>query len=331
LSLAAALARDAPLTVAAWMARCNGHYYATRDPLGSGGDFTTAPEISQMFGELLGACLADVWDRAGKPVVRIVELGPGRGTLMADLLRVLRRVGCAAAVHFVETSPVLRAAQSERVPGAVWHEDLSLVPDDLPLMLVANEFFDALPVRQFERAADGWHERIVVQAGDRFAPGLTAMPVDPLVPAALHAASQDSIYETSPASTAIAAEIGARLRAHGGAALIVDYGHAGPVTGDTLQAVRAHVFADPFATPGEVDLTCHVDFRALADAAGVTAQGPVGQGNFLRALGIAARAERLGGQVAAVERLTGDESMGRLFKVLGLTGGGWPRLAGFGA
>lgn len=331
MSLAAALARDAPLTVAAWMARCNAHYYATRDPLGAGGDFTTAPEISQMFGELLGACLADAWDRAGQPAVRIVELGPGRGTLMADMLRVLRQAGCAAAVHFVETSPVLRAAQSERVPGAAWHDDLSLVPDDLPLLLVANEFFDALPVRQFERAADGWHERIVVQAGDRFVPALAAMPVDPLVPPALRAAPQDSIYETSPASTAIAAEIGARLRAHGGAALIVDYGHAGPVIGDTLQAVRAHAFADPFATPGDVDLTCHVDFSALAGAAGVTTQGPVGQGNFLRALGIAARAERLGGQVAAVERLTGDEGMGRLFKVLGLTGGGWPRLAGFGA
>ena len=326
-NLAAALARDAPLTVAAWMARCNAHYYATRDPLGVAGDFTTAPDISQMFGELLGACLADAWARAGSPPCRIIELGPGRGTLMADLLRVLRKAGCDVPVHFVETSPVLRAAQTRAVPDAVWHDDLAQVPDDLPLLLVANEFFDALPVRQFVAVADGWRERFVTHDGACFGSALGVMPVDALVP--MHDAAPGSVFETSPASTAIAAEIGARLRAHGGAALIVDYGHAGPVTGDTLQAVRAHAFADPFETPGEIDLTAHVDFTALAHAAGVTVQGPVGQGVFLNALGIAARAERLGGQGTEVERLTGANAMGTLFKVLGLTGGGWPRLAGF--
>lgn len=329
-SLAAALARGAPLTVAAWMARCNAHYYATRDPLGAAGDFTTAPEISQMFGELIGACLADAWTRAGNPAVRIVELGPGRGTLMADVLRVLRRAGCAAPVHLVETSPTLRAAQARAVPDAAWHDDLAHVPDDTSLLLVANEFFDALPVRQFERTAPGWRERIVAHDGTRFVPALGSMPMDVFVPPALAATPIGSVFETSPASTAIAAEIGARLRTHGGAAVIVDYGHAGPTTGDTLQAVRAHAFADPFATPGEVDLTAHVDFSALADAAGVTAQGPVGQGDFLTALCIDARASRLGGQEAALARLTEADAMGTLFKVLGLTAG-WPRLAGFDA
>ena len=327
MSLAATLARDAPLTVAAWMARCNAHYYATRDPLGVAGDFTTAPEISQMFGELLGACLADAWERAGSPPCRIVELGPGRGMLMADMLRVLRRAGCDAPVYFVETSPVLRAAQARAVPDAVWHDDLAQVPDDLPLLLVANEFFDALPVRQFVAVVDGWRERFVTHDGACFGSALGTVPADALVP--IHGEEPGSVFETSPASTAIAAEIGARLRAHGGAALIIDYGHAGPVTSDTLQALRAHAFADPFASPGEVDLTCHVDFTALAGAAGVTAQGPVGQGAFLYALGIAARAERLGGQGAEVERLTGAGAMGTLFKVLGLTGSGWPHLAGF--
>lgn len=330
MTLADALARDAPMPVAAWMARCNAHYYATRDPLGAAGDFTTAPEISQMFGELVGACLADAWVRAGQPAVRIVELGPGRGTLMADMLRVLRRAGCDAPVHFVETSPTLRAAQARALPDATWHHDLADVPDDRPMLLIANEFFDALPVRQFERTAAGWRERLVGHDGQRFAAALGTVPVDVLVPPVLADAPPGSVFETSPASTATAAEIGARLRAHGGAALIVDYGHSGPVTGDTLQAVRAHAFADPFAAPGEVDLTCHVDFTALALAAGVTAQGPVGQGAFLTALGIAARAERLGGQEAALARLTHADAMGTLFKVLGLTAA-WPRLAGFGA
>lgn len=330
MNLTEALARDAPLTVATWMARCNAHYYATRDPLGAAGDFTTAPEISQMFGELLGACLADAWTRAGRPGVRIVELGPGRGTLMADMLRVLRRAGCDAPVHLVETSPTLRTAQARAVPDATWHDDLANVPDDRPLLLIANEFFDALPVRQFERTAAGWRERMVAHDGTRFGQAVGAVPVDILVPPALANAATGSVFETSPASTAIAAEIGARLREHGGAALIVDYGHAGPVTGDTLQAVRAHAFADPFDAPGEIDLTAHVDFGALAHAAGVTAQGPVGQGAFLTALGIAARAERLGAQEAALTRLTSAQAMGSLFKVLGLTAG-WPRLAGFSA
>ena len=320
---------DGPMPVARWMALCNAHYYATRDPLGAAGDFTTAPEISQMFGELVGLALADAWVRAGSPAkVRLVELGPGRGTLMADLLRATARVpGFAPSVHFVEASPTLRAAQAERVPGAHWHDTLAQVPDDAALLLVANEFFDALPVRQFERAGDGWHERCV---GPGFAPVL-GNPVPLFVEA-----PAGTVMENSPASTAIVAEIGARMEAHGGVAVIVDYGYAGPATGDTLQAVRAHAFADPFAEPGEVDLTAHVDFSALATAAGVAAHGPVGQGAWLKALGIAARATALKAKArpaqieaidAATARLTGE--MGELFKVMALTGRDWPTPAGF--
>ncbi|QXQ08688.1 SAM-dependent methyltransferase [Sphingosinicellaceae bacterium] len=313
------------------MALCNAHYYATRDPLGVAGDFTTAPEISQMFGELVGVALGDAWVRAGSPEgVRLVELGPGRGTLMADLLRAARVSGLAPAVHFVETSPTLRAAQAERVPGATWHEALAQVPDDGPLLLVANEFFDALPVRQFVFAGE-WRERCV---GLEFAPVL-GKPA-PL----LTIAPPGTIVETSPASTAIVAEIGARLRAQGGVALIIDYGYAGPATGDTLQAVRAHAFADPFVDPGEVDLTAHVDFSALGASAGVVSHGPVGQGAWLRALGIDARAAALKTRAtgpqreaihAATARLTGENAMGELFKVMALTGTGWPTPAGFAA
>ncbi|WP_226896270.1 class I SAM-dependent methyltransferase [Polymorphobacter sp. PAMC 29334] len=327
------------MPVARWMGLCNSHYYATRDPFGAGGDFTTAPEISQMFGELIGAWLTDVWRRAGSPDrVRLVELGPGRGTLMADMLRSMAAARWAPAVDFVETSPVLRAAQGDRVANARWHDSLDAVPDDAPLLLVANEFFDALPVRQFVRSAIGWHERIVAVGDAGFAAALGNAAATPLIPELLWNAPVGSVVETSLASTAIAAEIGARLSLHGGAALFIDYGHSGPVTGDTLQAVRGHAPADPFADPGEADLTAHVDFTALAAAAGTAASGPTGQGDFLRAIGIDARAETLRRRAtavqreaidAAVARLTGETAMGRLFKVMALTGRDWPAPAGF--
>lgn len=343
--LAAAIAAHGPMPVAQWMALCLGHpqhgYYATRDPLGSGGDFTTAPEISQVFGELIGAALADQWLRAGAPPhVRLVELGPGRGTLMADLLRATARIAgfaAAAHVHFVETSPVLRAAQAVRVPHAHWHDQLSAVPADAPLLLVANEFFDALPVRQFERAADGWRERMVDFDGNRFHASLGSTDATLLAPLPLRDACRGSVVEISPTGMAVAAEIGLRLHEHGGAALIFDYGHAGPAIGDTLQAVRGHAYADPLEAPGEADITAHVDFSALAAAAGgVTATGLRGQGQWLTAMGIDARVTALGARATPVQatalrsgaaRLTGD--MGTLFKVLGLTAPGWPEPAGF--
>lgn len=337
--LAARLAAAAPVTVAAWMAACNAQYYATRDPLGAGGDFITAPEISQMFGELVGAWLVDRWRAAGSPAAaRLVELGPGRGTLMADVVRVAHGAGWRPPVHLVETSPVLAARQAVVVPHAVHAVSLDAVPDDGPLFIVANEFFDALPVRQIVRTADGWFERVVGWDGGRFVSGLDRVDAAAAVPTLLAGAPAGGIVELCPAATAVASEIGVRLQARGGAALIVDYGHAGPVTGDTLQAVRGHAVADPFSDPGEVDLTCHVDFTALAAAAGVAAWGPVGQGDFLRALGIDVRASMLKARNdgryaaavdAAVARLTGDGAMGTLFKVMALTGPSAPP-PGFG-
>ncbi len=331
-----AIADSGPMPVARWMALCNAHYYATRDPIGAAGDFTTAPEISQLFGELVGAWVADLWLRAGRPAFRLVELGPGRGTLMADLLRATARVpGFAPPVHFVETSPVLRRAQAALVPAAAWHAMLAEVPGDLPLLIVANEFFDALPVRQFEATADGWHERVV---GRAFQPGLDPVRADALIPPELRASPPGSVFEASPAATAVAAEIGDRLRAAGGAALIVDYGFAGPATSDTLQAVHRHEFADPFARPGEVDLTAHVDFTALAAAAAVRARGPVGQGAWLASLGIGQRLAALTARAspaqaaalaAGARRLTAPGEMGDLFKVMALVAPDWPEPAGF--
>lgn len=332
-----------PMPVARYMAECLAHYYATRDPLGRGGDFVTAPEVSQVFGELIGLWAADLWMRAGSPTkLRLVELGPGRGTLMADLWRAVARVPGfhgAATVHLVETSPTLRRAQEEQVPHAQWHDRLEDVPDDAPLLLVANEFFDALPIRQFVRTEAGWRERMVAFADGRFFAAAGPMPVDPLMPPSLMAAPPGTIVELAPAGSAIAAEIGARLAAHGGAALIIDYGYAGPATGDTLQAVKAHAFVDPFAEPGEADLTAHVDFTALRAAARpATTWGPISQADLLVALGIDARTETLAARAtpeqaallrSGTARLIGDDAMGSLFKALALTGSDWPQPAGF--
>ncbi|MEO7654792.1 MAG: SAM-dependent methyltransferase [Sphingomicrobium sp.] len=301
------------------MEACNNFYYATRDPLGASGDFTTAPEISQMFGELIGAALADSWRRAGSPADAIyAELGPGRGTLAADALRVMRGAGFGGAVHFVETSPVLRAAQADAVPDAHWHEAIESLPD-APLLLVANEFFDALPIRQL---AGGVERKVTVAAG-----GL--------------AFDRDGgILEESPARSEAARVLGERIARFGGTALIVDYGHARSAPGDTLQAVRGHGFAPVLAAPGEQDLTAHVDFDALLKAAtkvGPSATALVTQSEWLRALGIDARAaaltfanpDRADAIAAALERLTGAKEMGELFKVVAIHAPDWPEPAGF--
>ena len=341
-TLAARIAADGPMTVAAWMAACNAHYYATRDPLGAGGDFITAPEISQMFGELVGLCLADLWDRAGRPAAAAwVELGPGRGTLTRDAMRAVARTGWRPAVHFVETSPVLRTAQARAVPDATWHDAVDTLPADRPLLIVANEFFDALPVRQMVRVGDGWRERGVEWTGTAFAPVVLpatesdggSAPADAATPGA------GDIIEASPAGLTIATALARRLAAQGGAMLAIDYGHARTAIGETLQAVSAHAYASPWARPGEHDLTAHVDFAALAlalTAGGAATHGPVEQGGFLTALGLAQRAAALAraapdrGEAlsAAYRRLSHPDEMGRLFKVLGATGGGWPAPAG---
>jgi NADH dehydrogenase [ubiquinone] 1 alpha subcomplex assembly factor 7 len=314
------IAARGPIPVADYMAEANAHYYATRDPFGAAGDFVTAPEISQMFGELAGIWLADSWLRAGRPEGALyVELGPGRGTLAADALRAMRAAGLVPDVHLVETSKLLRAAQAERVPGAVWHDDLSTLPPEGALLVVANEFFDALPVEQIispgrVRAVD-WREGRFVPLGEVES-------------------------ERSPVSLAIAADLSHRLTRRGGAALIVDYGHDRPGRGDTLQSVSRHAYADPFEAPGERDLSAHVDFPALAAAAqgvGARVSGPVAQGDWLDAMGMALRAAALAKAApdraeeiaGARDRLSSPGRMGRLFKVMGLSAPSWPEPAGF--
>jgi SAM-dependent MidA family methyltransferase len=301
------------------MEACNAYYYATRDPLGAAGDFTTAPEISQMFGELVGAALADCWVRAGSPADAIyAELGPGRGTLAADALRVLRRAGFGGGVHLVETSPALRQAQASRVPDARWHDSIGELPR-LPLLLVANEFLDALAVRQF---AGGAERRVTVAAG--------GLAFD----------RGGEIVETSPARDEAVTALATHIASHGGVALIVDYGHARSAPGDTLQAVRGHTFAPVLADPGEQDLSAHVDFEAVANAAtaaGAEVTALVRQGPWLERLGIAARAAALAKahpdraeEIAhAQHRLCDPEQMGTLFKVMAIRAAGWPVPAGF--
>ena len=329
--LARAITLGGPIPVAQFMAAANAHYYATRDPLGAGGDFTTAPEISQMFGELVGLWCADLWDRAGRPEVAWVELGPGRGTLAADALRAMTKAGLTPPVHLVETSPTLRAKQAEHAPDATWHDSVESLPSDRPLIVVANEFFDALPIRQLVRGTDSWRERLVACQDVLFLP-IGGRPVpDQVIPPALREAAPGSVIETSPASVNVMRALATRIAAQGGAMVAIDYGYEGPAIGDTLQAVRGHAFANPFEHPGEHDLTAHVDFATLAAAAqesGCTAWGTVGQGPWLTALGIDARATALGPQVTPDrDRLV--DAMGELFRVLAVTAPGWPTPAGF--
>jgi SAM-dependent MidA family methyltransferase len=313
------IAAEGPISVEAFMEACNSYYYATRDPLGARGDFTTAPEVSQMFGEMIGAVLADVWKRAGAPDDAIyAELGPGRGTLASDALRLLRSAGFRGEVHLVETSPLLRELQRQTIGDARWHDTLDDLPAK-PLLLVANEFLDALPIRQ---QVGGVERRVTVAAG-----GL--------------AFDRDGeIVETSPAREDAVASIATCLGAKGGAAIFIDYGHERSAPGDTLQAVRGHRFAPALADPGEQDLTSHVDFEAVADAArdaGASATPLLRQGEWLIRLGIEARAEALSRAnpdraddvQSALERLTAPDQMGKMFKVLAIHSPAWPAPAGF--
>ncbi len=323
-----------------YMGEVAAHYYATRDPLGAAGDFITAPEISQMFGEMIGVWLVDMWKRAGSPAnVRYVEAGPGRGTLARDALRVARRFGLAPAVHLVEGSPALRAVQRGLLPDAVWHDDLASLPEDGPLLVVANEFLDALPVRQLVMTDAGWRERMVAHAGGRFVPIAGDRPMDAAVPGDRRVAAPGAIIETCPGAAAAVQAVAQRLAAQGGAALFIDYGYETPAFGSSLQAVQAHARVDPFVDPGDADITALVDFGGLAEVAqagGARWLGTVEQGAFLGALGITARAEALASTApdraaaiaAALARLTADEQMGRLFKVMGLAGRNWPDGAG---
>jgi len=330
-----------PLTVAEYMAEALGHpqygYYRQGDPFGLEGDFITAPEISQMFGELVAVWLYQAWLANGRPMpVTVAEIGPGRGTLMKDMLRALSRLdpelANGAAFAMIETSPRLTEIQKQTLgatPFAIgWHETIDTLPQQ-PLLIVGNELFDAVPVRQFVRAGAGWRERMVgLDDGDNLCFFAGAGSVDAtLLPDDAASAPQGAIVEVAPARAALMAAIAERIAAHGGAGLFLDYGHLQPGVGDTLQALRRHNHEDVLANPGEADLTTHVDFAALAAivrAHGLDAHLST-QGDFLLGMGILERAGRLGADASEaarekiavdVERLAGPQAMGELFKAL---------------
>lgn len=332
-----------PLSVAEYMSLCLSHpehgYYMAREPFGREGDFITAPEISQMFGELLGLWAVATWQALGSPSrFALLELGPGRGTLMADALRAASGHEAfikAVTVHIVEMSPALIAQQQKTLEGASattqWHAalDSALAASEGPLIVLANEFLDALPIHQFVRTEDGWHERGVGMVEGKLAFIVNESAADDDVQSYCEQLSSDSgaIVEISPAVVAVVGELASAITSRGGAALIIDYGYEVSAAGETLQAVKGHDYTDLFASPGEADLTAHVNFGAVAGAAmraGATSFGPLAQGDFLGRTGIHQRAERLAetnplhrdAVAAAHARLTLPNQMGTLFKVL---------------
>lgn len=343
-----------PISVAEFMQTAlsdqDGGYYTTRDPFGAAGDFTTSPEISQMFGELIGLWCADTWRAMGSPkAFALIELGPGRGTLMSDALRAMRQVpACraAASLHMVETSPVLREIQQQTLQGEniSWHREL---PDlgRTPVIFLANEFLDALPVQQYVKHNGAWSERVVAYDADhdRFCFGLDRSKRLPSGPFTRHlvTAEDGSVFEFSPEVRSAVADMAHQLFLSGGAGLIIDYGYTRHATGQTLQAVRKHRPVDPLDTPGDCDLTAHVNFQLVAEtaeAAGAKVWGPIDQGVFLQKIGILERAGILlkRANVAqahdirtAVNRLIAPAEMGALFKVMALSNQRVTQLAGF--
>ncbi len=328
------IAADGPMPLQRYMALCLGHpqhgYYMTRDPLGVRGDFTTAPEISQVFGELIGIWVAQVWIDAGSPSpFSLVELGPGRGTLMRDMLRATRKVkgfADAARVHLVETSPTLKAAQELNVPGAHWHDSVATLPTQFSI-IVANEFFDALPLQQLEQQDGTVFERCVdVVDGALALVRVATIKANPF--------GIDGIFEESPARASTALALGHLLHDHGGATLVIDYGHRKSAMGDTVQAMMDHAYCSILTAPGEADLTSHVDFEALGLAFETThcrVHPVVTQGAFLSAMGVDLRAQVLardladdarGTLLSGVKRLVDDAQMGQLFKVMAATSPG---------
>ena len=320
------IATEGPMPIDRYMALCLGHpahgYYMKRDPFGEQGDFMTAPEISQIFGELVGVWCAAAWDAMGKPAqFNLVELGPGRGTLMADILKAVKVMPGfreAARIHLVEMSPILRKLQKEKLGEDVtWHDSFADIPDG-PMQLVANEFFDAIPIRQFEKRHGKWLERCVGSEGMGF------------MPSALDNAqgANGDVIEFAPQRLEIALEIGRRMVKHKGCALIIDYGYLQTAPGDTLQAVRAHEYVAVTDQPGETDITSHVDFEALAKAfsqGGAAVHLAITQRAFLLAMGIDRRSAILSSKAdantkgilaRAIARLTSETEMGNLFKVM---------------
>ena len=332
--LIARIARTGPISLADYMADCLMHpdhgYYATRDPFGVAGDFTTAPEISQMFGELIGLSLAQTWMDQGQPAnITLAELGPGRGTLMADALRATKTVPGfhdALSVHLVETSPTLRGEQAKLIPDATWHDRVDTLPNT-PLFLIANEFFDALPIRQFLREGDGWREKMVGTSDGALCFGLSAPAPLALLEDRLTDTQDSDLIEHCPALPSIMTTIGSKIETYGGNALIIDYGDWQSL-GDTLQALESQNHTDPLAAPGEADLTAHVDFAAIAAHAHPAKFSKLSrQGVFLERLGITQRAQALATQltgdaltshIAAHRRLTHPAEMGDLFKVMSI-------------
>jgi SAM-dependent MidA family methyltransferase len=345
------VAEEGPLPVSRFMALCLGHprhgYYMTRDPFGAAGDFTTAPEISQMFGEMIGLWAAHLWEAMGAPShVALIEIGPGRGTLMADMLRATRILPGfreALAVHLVETSPVLREIQAATLAGnaePIWHERVETALDG-PAIIVANELLDALPLDQFVMTEQGWRERLVGLDGEgRLAFGLAAATSDGV---GLATAPPGAVLEQPLAALSLVSGVASHVARQGGGALFIDYGSLRSGFGDTLQAMRRHAFVDPLEEPGEADLTVHVDFARMAQAglrSGAATHGPVRQADFLLALGLAERAQTLSAKArpdqvqaisAAFDRLTerGATGMGDLFKVLAFSHSDLPPLPGF--
>ena len=344
-----------PMPVWRYMQLCLTHpehgYYLSRDPLGREGDFTTAPEVSQMFGELLGLWAASVWKAIGSPpVLRLVELGPGRGTMMADALRALRVLPPlyqSVSVHMVEINPVLRDKQKATLSGVrnvAWHDSIDEIPEG-PAIILANEYFDVLPIHQAVRRESGWHERVVeLDDAGKLIFGSAPEPIprfEVLLPPLVRAAPVGAVFEWRPDLEIM--KLATRVRDQDGAALIIDYGHLRSDAGDTFQAVARHSFTDPLSAPGQADVTAHVDFQALARAAedlGARVHGPVTQGEFLKRLGIETRAVTLMAKAThevsedisgALKRLTdsGRGSMGEMFKVLGVSEPQLTSLAGF--
>ena len=345
--IAALIAAQGPISVADYMSLANAVYYATRDPLGRAGDFITAPEISQVFGEMLGLWCVQVWHDQGRCArKRLVELGPGRGTLMADALRAARVAPeflDGLEIVLVESSPALRQAQRERLrewDGSIrWSDRFDSSLGDRPLFLLANEFFDALPIRQYVRTMRGWRERMVTLAGDKLDFALSPVPVpDAAIPSGRGGAPDGGVCEVCPSALALADEIARVVAMQGGGALIVDYGYDTPGFGETLQAVMDHSFAAILDDPGESDLSAHVDFAALASAASrASVSGPIAQAEFLDDIGIVRRFEQLAARNTAkagelwsqLDRLVNPEQMGTLFKALAILPPGAPTPPGF--
>jgi NADH dehydrogenase [ubiquinone] 1 alpha subcomplex assembly factor 7 len=343
------IAGDGPISVAEFMELALGHpdhgYYMTGDPFGAAGDFITAPEISQVFGELIGLWAAVTWQQMGSPKnLILIECGPGRGTLMKDMLRAAKSVpdfARAIDIHLVENSPAMRRRQEETLAGHApcWHDDIATIPAGATI-LVANEFLDALPIHQFVSTDTGWVERCIGIANEElaFVTGKTASACLPALPSD---APRGAIFETCPAAMDFADRLGRRLRSAPGAALVIDYGHGEPAAGDTLQAIHRHAFADPLTDPGKADLTAHVDFDAFARrlrSAGAATSDPITQSEFLGTIGIQERTQQLlktaspeagANLVSATSRLTDPAEMGELFKVMVATSPEMPRLAGF--